>query len=204
MQRRSLLKVGVALSMAPLCSPRVTRACDGRDDLAAPACDRLLARIGRNHGHIFPIGMDDLRAGVEKTYDLSGTSGHRHTITVTAADFARVRAGELVRLASSREGGHIHRLLLACAPAVDTPDRVSACDIEVGGKDEHELVIPESHVKGRRDRTYDIQGIASHPHMLTVTVADFEEMLRGKLVTIQSSTTDGHTHFVYIRYPRKS
>ncbi|MDI1479504.1 hypothetical protein [Polyangium sp. y55x31] len=213
MKRRGVLKVGVALAVTPLSFSRDARACDGHGNWETPpekapekaaVCERLVARIGRNHGHAFAIVVADVLAGIDKTYDLTGTSGHRHTITVTAADFKKLGAGQIVRLASSREGGHIHRLFLECAPAVDPPERVNACEIEVAGKDEHEFVIPDAHVRAKVERTYDIQGLAGHEHSVTVTAADFEDLLRGKQVKIPCSRgTDGHNHLVFIRYPRK-
>ncbi|MDC3953050.1 hypothetical protein [Polyangium jinanense] len=216
MKRRGVLKAGVALAVTPLSFLREGHACDGHGNWEtspppektaekAPVCERLVARIGRNHGHAFTITIADVLAGVDKTFDLTGTSGHRHTITVTAADFKKIGAGQIVRLASTREGGHIHRLFLECAPAVDPPERVNACEIEVAGKDEHEFVLPDAHVKAKVERTYNIQGLAGHEHSVTVTAADFEDLLRGKQVKIPSSRgTDGHNHLVFIRYPRKA
>jgi hypothetical protein len=220
MRRRSVLKLGVVLSVAPLSFSRgEAEACDGhgnwetpppgkapaKADGKAPVCEKLVARIGRNHGHVFTISAADVIAGVDKTYDLSGTSGHPHAVTVTAADFKNLGAGQLVRLVSSREGGHIHRLVLECAPAVDPPERVNACEVTVAGKDEHEFIIPEAHVKAKAERTYDIQGLAGHVHTVTVTSADFEALLQGKQLNIPSSrASDGHTHYAYIRYPRKA
>jgi hypothetical protein len=204
MQRRIVLKAGAALVITQI-GPRIALACDGREDTApAPPLDRLVARIGRNHGHAFPIGMSDVTAGLDKTYDLSGTSGHPHSVTVTADDFKRMRKGEVVRLASSKEGGHIHRLVLECAPAVDPAERVNACEIVVGGRDEHEFIIPMAHMIARVDRTYDIQGLSGHTHTVTITAADFKELASGKQVSIQSSVTDAHTHFAYVRYPKKT
>jgi len=214
MKRRTVLEVSVALAVIPLSFSREGSACDGHGNWETPppenapdkalVCERLVAKIGRNHGHVFVIGATDVAAGIDKTYDLTGKSGHPHNVTVTAADFKRLRAGEIVRLVSSREGGHIHRLFLECGPAVDPPERVNACEIEVGGKDEHEFVIPDAHVKAKAERTYDIQGVAGHAHSVKVSPADFEELVRGKQVTVQSTVTDGHTHFVYIKYPRKA
>ncbi|HVK66418.1 MAG TPA: hypothetical protein VM694_18170 [Polyangium sp.] len=214
MKRRGVLKVGAALAVSPLSFSGEARACDGHGNWETPppekapekaaVCARLVARIGRNHGHGFTIVAADVLAGVDKTYDLTGTSGHPHTVTVTAADFKKLGAGQIVRLASSREGGHIHRLFLECAPVVDPPERVNACEIEVAGKDEHEFVLPDAHVKAKAERTYDIQGLAGHPHSVTITISDFEDLLRGKQVKIPSSRgTDGHNHLVFIRYPRK-
>jgi hypothetical protein len=202
MERRIVLKAAVLLVMTPAW-PRVAHACDGRDAMAE-SCDRLVARIGRNHGHAFPIGIPDVLAGVEKTYDISGSSGHRHLVTITANDFAAVRRGERVRFASTKEGGHIHRLMLECVPLIDPPSRVNVCDVQVGGKDEHEFIITAADMAAKVEKTYDIHGLANHPHSVKFAPTDFRDLENGKQVSIQSSVTDGHSHFVYVKYSRKT
>jgi hypothetical protein len=202
MKRRAVLKAAGILVVTPML-PRVARACDGRDGMAE-ACERLIARIGRNHGHVFPVGVADVVAGVEKTYDLTGSSGHRHSVTVTANDFLLLRRGERVRLPSTKEGGHIHRLMLECVPLVDPPSRINVCDIQVGGKDEHEFVITAADMAAKVEKTYDIHGLANHPHSVTFTPADFRDLENGKQVSIQSSVTEAHSHFVYVKYLRKT
>jgi hypothetical protein len=204
MKRRNVLKAGAAIVIAPFVA-RNAEACPDHESAAPPPkWDNLVARIGRNHGHAFPISLDDVVTGAEKTYDLAGKSGHPHAIKVTADDFKRLRAGEVVRLASSKEGGHIHRLLLRCAPAVEPPERVNVCEVVVSGKDEHEFIITAADVASKGDKTYDIQGLSGHTHSVTFTAADFKELSAGKQVSIQSSTTDGHTHFALVRYPLKA
>ncbi len=202
MKRRAVLEAGAVLVVGSVL-PRVARACDGRD-ATAEACERLVARIGRNHGHVFAIGVADVMSGKEKTYDLAGTSGHPHFVTVTGNDFERLRRGERVRLPSSKEGGHIHRLLLECMPLVDPPSRVNVCDVQVGGKDEHEFIITAADMAAKTEKTYDIHGLASHPHSVTFTPADFRDLEAGKQVSIQSSVTDAHSHFAYVKYLRKA
>jgi hypothetical protein len=202
MKRRAVLKAGVVLVMAPAL-PRVTRACDGRDGMAE-TCERLVARIGKNHGHVFSVSVADVVAGVEKNYDLTGTSGHRHLVTVTPNDFLLLRRGERVRLPSTKEGGHIHRLMLECVPLVDPPSRINVCDVQVGGKDEHEFIITAADMAAKVEKKYDIHGLANHPHSVTFTPADFRDLENGKQVSIQSSVTEAHSHFVYVKYLHKT
>lgn len=202
MKRRAVLEMGVVWVVGTALS-RGAHACDGRDG-TAEACERLVARIGRNHGHVFAIGVADVIAGKEKTYDLAGTSGHSHLVTVTPNDFERARRGERVRLASTKEGGHIHRLMLECVPLVDPPSRINVCDTQVGGKDEHEFIITAADMAAKVEKTYDIHGLANHAHFVTFTPADFRDLEAGKQVSIQSSVTDAHSHFVYVKYLRKT
>jgi hypothetical protein len=202
MERRAILQAAVVIIAAPI-FPRRAFACDGRDGMAE-SCDRLLGRIGRNHGHAFPVVAADVFAGVEKTYDISGSSGHRHLVTVTANDFLAVKRGERVRLASTKEGGHIHRLMLECVPLVDPPSRINVCDIQVGGKDEHEFIITAAEMADKKQKTYDIHGLSNHAHSVTFSPTDYKDLENGKQVTIQSSVTEGHSHFVYVKYSRKA
>lgn len=170
---------------------------------ASLSCERIVAKIGRNHGHAFPIAAEDVRANTPKTFDLRGDSDHAHSIELSAEDLAALCRGEVVRKQTERGGAnaHRHRVLLRCEPLVLPPEMVSACDILVAGKDDHELVIPESHVRAGIERHYDIQGVAGHTHVLTVTPSDFQRIATGENVDLTSGQGLGHFHHVYIRYP---
>ena len=160
--------------------------------------------MGTNHGHVFQVSLADVKAGVSKTYDLTGTAGHAHSATLDAAVFTRLLAGEIVRMPSSRDG-HLHRLLVKLAPAVDPPEAVNVCDTKIGGKDDHELIVNAADMAARADRTYDIQGVAGHTHTVTITAADFERLHQGEQVVIASSKAqpgEDHGHFAFIRYPQ--
>ena len=198
MKRRNLLQLGASIAAIPLL-PRAARA-DGR-----AALERVITRIGSNHGHVLTVSLADVKAGGEKTYDLTGSSGHAHSATLKPDDFKRLAAGEPVRLASSRDG-HLHRLLVRCAPAVDPPESVNVCHVEIGGKDDHEVIINAADMAAKADRAYDIQGVAAHTHALRLSAADFQKLARGEQVAITTSpATPGadHSHVIFIRYPAK-
>src|SRR5690348_1155420 len=119
MKRRSFLGIGAALATTPLL-PRAAEACGGSHAAAAAATpapaskaaacgERIVARVGTNHGHVFQVSAADVAAGVEKTYDLTGSAGHAHSVKLGPDHFTRLRAGESVRVSSTREG-HLHRL----------------------------------------------------------------------------------------------
>jgi hypothetical protein len=170
---------------------------------APPPFARVIAKVGRNHGHVFTVSLSEVKLGAERTYDLSGTSGHPHAVTLSEADMKSLLEGRIVRMQSTRVGGHAHRLFVRCAPAVDPPEWVSACEIEVGGKDEHEMVIPASDMAAKTEKTYDIQGVAGHPHSVTLATTDFERLAKGEELTLTSSTSklpDPHAHLVFIKY----
>lgn len=78
-------------------------------------CATTNATISANHGHTAMIPAADVAAGVEKTYDIKGGSQHPHSITVTAAMFAMLKAGTMVVVTSSNDAGHTHNVTVSCA-----------------------------------------------------------------------------------------
>ncbi len=79
----------------------------------------IVAAISQNHGHALEIPLADIEAGVEKTYDASGTAGHCHEVTLTAEDFATLRAGGSVTKFSCHGGDHED--VLSCAAGAPEP-----------------------------------------------------------------------------------
>ena len=78
-------------------------------------CATTNTSISANHGHAAVIPAADVAAGVMKTYDIKGASSHPHTITVTAAMFAMLKAGTMVVVPSSNDAGHTHNVTVTCA-----------------------------------------------------------------------------------------
>ncbi len=71
--------------------------------------------ITLNHGHSLSVPKGDVDAGVARTYSIQGTSTHPHDVTLTEADFAKLRAGQTVRVTSSVVFGHAHDVEVVCA-----------------------------------------------------------------------------------------
>jgi hypothetical protein len=206
-KRRRVLQAGLAMAASPLAAPPSARADPPPAPSAAPkkSFERVVTRIGQNHGHVLQVTMADVNAGVAKTYDLTGTAGHAHAVTLEPAVFERLRAGEIVRLPSTRTG-HLHRLLVRLGPAVDPPEAANVCAVEIAGKDDHELVITAADMQARADRTFDIQGVAAHTHAVRITVADFGRLAHGEQLAISSSSSapgEDHFHVVFVRYPAR-
>ena len=61
------------------------------------------------------VSMADVTAGVQKDYNIQGTSGHPHTVTVTAAMFAMLQQNLQVMVVSSVDAGHPHTVTIRCA-----------------------------------------------------------------------------------------
>src|SRR5512140_3293679 len=119
MDRRDALKACAAVATS-LVAARPARA----DEVKI---ERVVGKVGRNHGHTLVVSPADVKAGVTRTYDLTGTSRHAHEVTLTADDFKKLQGGAPVRMPSTRyEGrGHLHRVLVKIAPAVDPPEAIS-------------------------------------------------------------------------------
>ena len=73
--------------------------------------------IDANHGHVLMVTASDVAAGVEKTYDITGTAAHSHMVTVTAANFATLQsnANGSVQVTSTQGGLHMHTITILCA-----------------------------------------------------------------------------------------
>jgi threonine synthase len=73
--------------------------------------------IGTNHGHTLVVTKDEVNAGVEKAYEIQGTSTHPHTVTVTAALFATLKNNTSVTATSTSNGSpaHTHTITVRCA-----------------------------------------------------------------------------------------
>jgi hypothetical protein len=92
---------------------------------AASASDDLVECaapvISRNHGHSLVVTAADVAAGVAKTYDIQGAASHAHSVTLSAADFAKLAAGGSITVASTTDFSHSHGVTVTCATAA-TPD----------------------------------------------------------------------------------
>ena len=73
--------------------------------------------IGTNHGHVLTVSAADVAAGVDKTYDITGTSPHSHSVTITAANFASLASNPngSVMVTSTSGGAHTHQVTILCA-----------------------------------------------------------------------------------------
>lgn len=66
--------------------------------------------------HTLTVPISDLMAGVDKVYTLADNgSGHTHTVLLTAADFANLRANQGIMEVSSLSVNHTHVVTVNCA-----------------------------------------------------------------------------------------
>jgi hypothetical protein len=71
--------------------------------------------IETNHGHALSVSKDDVVAGVDRTYDITGSSAHPHAVTITAAMFKMLQGNTSVSVTSTSGGGHTHSVTVQCA-----------------------------------------------------------------------------------------
>lgn len=75
----------------------------------------IAIQVTHTPNHTLFISKDDVNAGVEKTYTLENNgSGHIHSVTVTAADFATLRTNTSIRLTSTNNASHTHLVDIGC------------------------------------------------------------------------------------------
>lgn len=103
----------------------VLAACGGSDDYSpAPAppppgntfsCGATA--IASNHGHVLTIPVADLNSAVGITYDIEGSSGHVHTVTLTPAQLAQIGSRSAITVTSTLGGFpniHSHDVTINC------------------------------------------------------------------------------------------
>jgi hypothetical protein len=96
----------------------------GSPDAALPSCpvNGVTPLIGSNHAppinHTISVPLADVMAGVDKMYVIQGNATHMHTLTVTAADFAILKANDskaIRTLLTTTTEAHFHTIVLSCA-----------------------------------------------------------------------------------------
>jgi hypothetical protein len=96
----------------------VTVSCTVTKDPPKPAACGNGARasaISANHGHSLVVPKADVTKAAPKTYSIKGTSGHPHTVALTAAHFAQLASGKSVVVTSSNDAAHTHQVTISCA-----------------------------------------------------------------------------------------
>jgi len=98
-------------------------ACGGGSDPGppdAPPSNRNCLQNGTgvnivgNHGHVLMVSIADIQAGVDKTYDITGSAAHSHSVTITAAEFAMLAANTGVSTTSTSGASHTHSIAVSC------------------------------------------------------------------------------------------
>lgn len=70
--------------------------------------------ISGNHGHALLIDAADLDSLIEKTFNITGTSNHAHSVTLTPEQLKTLKLGKSVTVTSSTAFQHAHDVLITC------------------------------------------------------------------------------------------
>ncbi|MEZ4362120.1 MAG: hypothetical protein R3B48_18170 [Kofleriaceae bacterium] len=117
---RGIARMGAAALGASAAASALT-ACGGGDEPQADAApggsctaNGTTVAIATNHGHRLTVSAADITAGVDKTYDITGSALHMHTVTITAAQFATLASNQSITVPSSNSGDHDHTITVNC------------------------------------------------------------------------------------------
>lgn len=156
--------------------------------------------ISANHGHALVVSAADVAAHVTKTYSIKGTSGHDHLVTITAAQFTQLGAGQAVTVASTNVAGHTHTVTVTCSVTTPLPATCGrgAAAISISANHGHSLTVPKADITAAATKTYSIQGTSSHAHQVTITAAQFALLKSGQTFTVTSSSVFSHVHTVKV------
>ena len=92
-----------------------TATMDAPGDAPLPQnCASTGATIANNHGHVITVTAAEANAGVDKTYQIQGTSLHPHTVTITAAQFTMLKSLGTITVTSSTDAMHSHSVTVTC------------------------------------------------------------------------------------------
>jgi len=88
--------------------------------MANPDCLNAgtIVSIAANHGHAMTVSTADVAAGSPKSYNITGTSGHLHTVSLSSTHFASLAANQQVIVTSSSGNGHTHTVTVSCALSI--------------------------------------------------------------------------------------
>ncbi len=88
----------------------------GPNPTAGGDCERFgaVGVIAINHGHVLNIPTADILKSKPQAYDITGTSGHAHTVNLNVNSFNLLALKQPVNVVSTLGGGHTHNVLIKC------------------------------------------------------------------------------------------
>jgi len=101
----------IEAAMALLGGAVITIGCGSSSPTAStPPPPDALGTVDSNHGHAVTVTSAQLVAGAALELDIRGTSGHTHTVSLSADDIAAIRNGARVQKQSSGTS-HLHTVM---------------------------------------------------------------------------------------------
>ena len=81
----------------------------------------------------------------------------------------------------------------------NNPPAANTCGGSISGNHGHTISIPKADLDSMTDKTYNIQGTATHNHTITLTPAQLTQLkTAGASVDVTSSTAEAHNHGVTV------
>lgn len=121
-------------------------------------------------------------------------------MTITRKGFLGAAAGSTVILLLQACGGSDYD---APAPAPGpapgpgpAPQQCGSTGAAIAGNHGHALTIPAADLDSPANMTYNITAAADHPHNVTFTPAQLQQLKAGQAVTVLSTTNFAHEHAV--------
>jgi hypothetical protein len=152
-----------------------------------------------NHGHALTVPVADANAAIAKTYSIKGTSGHNHTVAITAAQFGILRGGGTITVKSTVDVGHSHDVTVKCIAAAPPPACSNGATAQsISLNHGHLLTIPKADAVAGVQKVYSIKGTSAHTHNVTITAANFVSLKNRQVVTVTATAGAGHTHVVKV------
>jgi len=71
-------------------------------------------------------------------------------------------------------------------------------NVNIAGNHGHSLTVSVADINAGVDKTYNIEGSATHPHQVTVTAANFNSLKSNSSILITSSVNSDHSHSVTV------
>ena len=97
------------------------QACGGGGDDNNPnpspsgqSCGASGAAIAGNHGHVLSIPSADLDSTTDRTYDITGSANHAHSVTFTPTQLQLLKSRQSVMVTSTTDSAHDHVVTASC------------------------------------------------------------------------------------------
>jgi hypothetical protein len=68
----------------------------------------------------------------------------------------------------------------------------------IGSNHGHSLTVSKEDVSAATEKSYSIQGSSGHNHNVTITAANFSDLINNQSIQVSSSSSSGHTHNVSV------
>jgi hypothetical protein len=83
-------------------------------------------------------------------------------------------------------------------PINDANCLANGTSANIGTNHGHTLTVSKTDVENAAEKSYAIQGTASHNHEVIITAANFSALRNNQSIQVISTSSDGHTHSVSV------